>query len=157
MAKDEEDGEISRITDLLAIGGRDGSGGPSLETLCKLGFVHVIDLNADPTEQSRASGLSIMYHPVRVTDETSTEGWLEQVRRAVDIVSEAETRGEPVFIHCTYGVGRSPTFAMAWLVHRGHPVEHAVETVMRSRPGTWREGNPTEKYRAILDSYARSG
>ena len=68
-------------------------------------------------------------------------------------MSRAEEGGEAVYLHCTYGAGRSPTFAMAYLIHRGYSAAEAIEFVKHRHSNTWMPGSPVEKYTDVLESF----
>ncbi len=54
---------------------------------------------------------------------------------AVAAVQEAHSGGNTVYLHCTAGVNRSPTVAIAWLVrHQGMTLDAAWEQVTSRRP-----------------------
>ena len=146
-----------RITEWVAIGPRpDGSGGPSLGDLAAAGYGHLIDLNADPDEGLRAGREGLSYHPLRTTDETDVGEWLDNLGEVVRIIGLAVDRREKVYLHCTYGVGRSPTMAMGYLVaSRGWTPSRAMRYVKSRGEGVWGEGNPTERYRRIVEVCAR--
>jgi protein-tyrosine phosphatase len=144
---------FSRITDYLTIGAKPS--GPTLHYLKASGFKHVIDLNADPKEADEALQAGISYHPAEVRDDDSTQVWLSKFDLAVRIIRRASENAEPVYLHCTYGKGRSPTMAMAYLVTQGHTVEQAIAVVKSKHPDVWSPGNPTSKYTEILEAYER--
>ena len=144
--------QFSWITDYLAIGPRPG---PELRNLKKSGFKHIIDLNADPEEAAGASQMGIEYHPVGVRDVDPVEDWLAKLELAVGIIKSASENHEPVYLHCTYGKGRCPTFAMAYLVSKGKAVQEATALVRGKHPDVWSPGNPTPKYAEILEAYSK--
>jgi dual specificity MAP kinase phosphatase len=120
-----------------------------------LGFKHVIDLNADPEEADEALRVGISYHPVEVRDNDPAQVWLSKFDLAVGIIRRASENAEPVYLHCTYGKGRSPTMAMAYLLTQGHTVEEAIAIVKSKHPDVWSPGNPTSKYTEMLEAYAK--
>lgn len=144
------------ITELLAIGPCRGASGPSIDGLVRLGFRHIIDLNADPSEKALSRRAGILYHPIRTSDEFSIRSWTAKMKEVVSIIESADRRKERVYLHCTYGLGRSPTMAMAYLISKGWPVQAATEHVKKSAKLVWNEGNPVSKYEEILQAYARS-
>ncbi len=144
---------FSWITDYLAIGPQPST---ELRNLKKLGFRHVIDLNANPEEAAEASRTGIEYHPVEVRDTDSVVGWLAKLKVAVGIMKSASENHEPVYLHCTYGKGRCPTFAMAYLVSKGNAVQEATALVKGKHPDVWSPGNPTPKYVEILEAYSKA-
>lgn len=140
------------ITDCLAIGPR----GQSLAHLKELGFNHIIDLNADPEEGREVSEAGIEYHPIKVTDpRPSEEELLAKFPEAVKIIVDACRWGGKVFMHCTAAQGRSPTFAMAYLIHEGHPVEEAIELVKeKHKKKTWAPGEAVPTFKNALQRYS---
>jgi protein-tyrosine phosphatase len=145
--------QVYWITQRLAIGPRRSADGPSMEQLRKLGFREVIDLNADEEERREASRRGLEYHGLGIADESSIEDWLAVMFRATEIIEVAHRAGNPVFLHCTFAVGRSPTVAMAYLVFNGQSVDQAIDLVKQKRPDTWNLGNPVTKYKAILNAF----
>ena len=141
------------ITDFLTVGAQPT--GPALGYLKGLGFKHVIDLNADPEEADEALRVGISYHPVEVRDNDPAQVWLSKFDLAVGIIRRASENAEPVYLHCTYGKGRSPTMAMAYLLTQGHTVEEAIAIVKSKHPDVWSPGNPTSKYTEMLEAYAK--
>ena len=144
---------FSRITDYLTIGAQPA--GPALHYLKASGFKHIIDLNGGPEEADEALRVGISYHPVEVRDNDPIQVWLSKIDLAVGIIRRASENAEPVYLHCTYGKGRSPTIAMAYLLTQGHTVEQAIEVVKSKHPDVWSPGTPTLKYTETLEAYAK--
>jgi len=152
-AKNNKTLRFSRVTDYLAVGVQPDA--PALRYLKEQGFKHVIDLNADPKEADEALRVGISYHPAEVRDEDPVRVWLSKFDLAVGIIRRASENAEPVYLHCTYGKGRSPTMAMAYLITQGHTVEEAIAIVKSKHPDVWSPGNPTTKYTEMLEAYAK--
>lgn len=54
---------------------------------------------------------------------------------AVAAVQEMRAAGRVTYLHCTAGLNRSPTVAIAWLVqHQGHALDLAWDQVNARRP-----------------------
>lgn len=107
-------------------------------------------------ENEIAVGLN--YHPLEVRDTDSLQVWPMKLDLAIGIINDAHEKKEPVYLHCTYGKGRSPTFAMAYLISQGHLIQEAMQLVCSKHPDVWSPGNPTSKYTEILEAYTkRSG
>jgi dual specificity MAP kinase phosphatase len=153
QSKNDETLRFSRITDYLTIGARPA--GPALCYLKESGFKHVIDLNADPEEADETLRVGISYHPAEVRDNDAVQVWLAKFDLAIGIMRRASDKAEPVYLHCTYGKGRSPTMAMAYLITEGHTVEEAIAVVKSKHPDVWSPGNPTSKYTEILEAYEK--
>jgi len=136
----------------IAVGPRPGL---ALHRLKESGFKHDIDLNADPEEADEALRVGLNYHPLEVRDKDSVEVWVARLDLAIRIINGAHEKNEPVYLHCTYGKGRSPTFVMAYLVSQGHSIQEAVQLVSSKHPDVWSSGNPTSKYTEILEAYTK--
>jgi protein-tyrosine phosphatase len=142
-----------KITEYLAIGSCHGAGGPTLASLVGAGFKHVIDLNADNSEKSLSRKVGLSYHPIKAIDEYGMRAWKNKVQKAVDVIEHATQAREKVYLHCTYGRGRSATIAMAYLVSKNKSVEEAIKYVKARGRLVWCEGNPVSKYEKILQFY----
>jgi protein-tyrosine phosphatase len=121
-----------------------------------MGFRHIIDLNADPSEKSLSRVAGVSYHPISTTDEHSVESLVTNMQGAVNTIEQADRHKEKVYLHCTYGRGRSPTMAMAYLVSKDWSVQDAVDHVKKRARLVWNEGNPVLKYEGVLRAYADS-
>ncbi|HIA01257.1 MAG TPA: hypothetical protein EYN06_10495 [Myxococcales bacterium] len=54
--------------------------------------------------------------------------------RAVELLDELITGGHCVYLHCTAGINRSPTVAIAWLMmRRSMPLQEALDFVNQRR------------------------
>ena len=153
QSQNNETLRLLQITDYLTIGAQPT--GSALQYLKELGVKHVIDLNADPEEADAALGVGISYHPTEVRDNDPIRVWLSKFDLAVGVIRRASENAEPVYLHCTYGKGRSPTMAMAYLLTQGHTVEEAIALVKSKGPDVWSPGDPTSKYKEILEAYAK--
>ncbi len=151
--QNDESPRFLKITDCLAVGPQPvGSG---LRHLKESGFKHIIDLNADPEEADEALRVGISYHPAEVRDTDTIQTWLSKFDLAVGIIRRASANAEPIYLHCTYGKGRSPTMAMAYLLTQGRTVREAIEMVKSKHADVWSPGNPTQKYTEMLEAYAK--
>jgi len=121
-----------------------------------MGFKHDIDLNGDYSERSLARVAGISYYPVKTIDEYGLGVWLMNLQEIVSIIEKASRRREKVYLHCTYGKGRSPTAAMAYLVSRDWSLQAAIDHVKEKGELVWDEGNPVSKYTNILKAYSRA-
>jgi protein-tyrosine phosphatase len=145
-----------KITECLAIGPCRGAGGPTLTSIAKAGFKHVIDLNADNSEKSLSKKAGLHYHPVKTIDGYRMDVWMKKVKETVNVIKRAERAKEKVYLHCTYGRGRSATMSMAYLISKNWSVKEATEYVKSKGRLVWCEGNPVSKYERILQSYVGS-
>jgi len=151
--EEQETVEFSWIVENeIAVGPRPGL---ALQRLRELGFKHDIDLNADPEEADEALRVGLNYHPLDVRGTDSLQVWLANLDLAIRIIDGAHERKEPVYLHCTYGKGRSPTFVMAYLISQGHSFEEALQLVSSKHPDVCSPGDSTSQYTKILEAYAK--
>jgi len=83
------------------------------------GITAIVDLNADGMERKAAEEERLAYCGICVEDDGNAlaPSILEATSRAVGELLDA---GHRVYLHCTFGRGRSPTIAAAYLIaHRG--------------------------------------
>ena len=93
-----------------------------------------------------ARGITPVRVPIIDFDDRSLLGRIDE---AADAVQHAHGRGDTVYLHCTAGVNRSPTVAIAWLVrHRGMSLDDAWEQVTTRRP--------CDPHRAVLERWSGS-
>ncbi len=79
-----------------------------------------------------AQGIAAHRHPIVDFDETAL---VRGLSAAVAAVQEMRSANRITYLHCTAGVNRSPTVAIAWLVmHGGLDLETAWEQVTSRRP-----------------------
>ncbi len=80
---------------------------------------------------------------------------VEQMERLVDsIVDRLDRPGATgaVVVHCGAGIGRAGTTAVAVLLRTGTPLDEALDTVARHRPGA---GPEVGEQRRLVDELAR--
>jgi hypothetical protein len=78
-----------------------------------------------------ARGIHVVRHPIRDFDSADL---YEKLPAAVDVLDHLINGGHSVYLHCTAGVNRSPTVAIAWLLaHRGFTLEAAHAHFMAIR------------------------
>ena len=78
-----------------------------------------------------ARGIHVVRYPIRDFDSADL---CEKLPAAVDALDQLMTGGHSVYLHCTAGVNRSPTVAIAWLVtHRGFKLDAAHAHFMAIR------------------------
>jgi len=103
--------------------GEDSSGSRAVEVMGALAedvaITAIVDLNADETEERAAESVGLTYRGIRVKDDGQplSPSILDSVSRAVEELLDS---GHRVYLHCTFGSGRSPTIAAAYLIrYRG--------------------------------------
>ena len=86
---------------------------------------------SDVEDWCRAAGILARREPVRDFDPENLAERLPDCARTLD---ELISSGHRVYLHCTAGVNRSPSVAIAWLVwKRGKTLEEAYGFVTRRR------------------------
>ena len=134
--------ELSWVQPYLAIGPRPDW--PAWAALEQAGVSLIIDLNDDPVERRRAQSVGLEYRGLKVPDPTGLEDFLACFPRVHEWIERERTRGGRVYLHCTAGVYRSPTFAIGHLMARGEPGEKA-----RSGQGSTPTNMDQRRYRNI--------
>jgi protein-tyrosine phosphatase len=119
------------LTPTLAVGGATMVSNP--KRLQKLGVRAVLDLQAESRDRSDAlatAGFSYLKTPVI---DFGAPGQA-QLDDATTWVLERMQEGQPVFIHCRAGLGRSVTLALATLLRIGYDLPTAYKLVRKERP-----------------------
>ena len=142
-------GRVDRVAPWLYLG-------PALDEygyrdLRDQGVTHVVDLRAeDADDEALMAALGLRWRRFPIPDRAApAPGQLD------DLLSwlEAESAGldEPVvYLHCHAGLGRTPTVAIALLMHRDLPLADAHRHVRAARPGA----QPTAAQDAFLEALA---
>lgn len=93
----------------------------------------------------RRAGLLAIREPI---EDFSPKALRKRLDDAVAALERLHSSGHRVYLHCTAGVNRSPTVAIAWLHrHGGLSVEDAVAQVT--------ERHPCQPYDEVIRSIAR--
>jgi atypical dual specificity phosphatase len=100
-----------------------------LEWLRDVGIRTILSLVERETwlEQYQKAGFKA--HHVPIDDFQAPT--MDQIKQCMNVISD----GQPVYIHCRAGLGRSGTIAAAWLIYNGIPPIDAIRTVRKRRPG----------------------
>lgn len=143
-------GRVDRIAPWLYLG-------PALDAegyraLRDEGVTHVVDLRAEASDDGVSmAALGLRWRRLPIADRGAPEpgqidellGWLKAAAGDPD---------EPVvYLHCHAGFGRTPTVAIALLMHRDIPLPDAHQQVLAARPGA----QPTAAQDAFLAALAR--
>ena len=65
---------------------------------------------------------------------------MEQLQEFVNETEEVVSSGGSGAIHCAAGMGRTGTFAAAYLVHKGMQSQEAIDKIRELRPGSIETG-----------------
>ncbi len=97
----------------------------------------VIDLNRNPREEELCRQLGVEYdnRTPRVEDNQKPVP-VSKLRLVARIVEENVSKGRQIYLHCSAGMGRSPTCAAAYLIQSGMSLSEA-KNMVKSRPPVW--------------------
>lgn len=97
-----------------------------IETVTKAGIEAVLNLCAecyDLYEMEVAVGFSVYWLPI--SEESAPT--LSQMREAFNWMDTLLKQGKKVLVHCRFGVGRTGTLIIAWMLNQGHTIDDALE------------------------------
>ncbi|XP_002760206.1 dual specificity protein phosphatase 23 isoform X2 [Callithrix jacchus] len=119
--------------------------------LLDLGVRHLVSLTErGPPHSDSCPGLTL--HRLRIPDFCPPAP--EQIDRFVQIVDEANARGEAVGVHCALGFGRTGTMLACYLVkEQGLAAGDAIAEIRRLRPGSI---ETYEQEKAVFQFYQRT-
>jgi len=138
---------LSWVRPFLAIGPRPDDAVWDLLVREKVSLV--IDLNDDVNEGRMAAGFGLGYRGLKVPDPTGVEEFLAGFPSVGGWIKAGRVSGGRVYLHCTAGVYRSPTFAMAYLMAIGAPRERARQIVKGAHALSWSSGDEGTLHRAL--------
>lgn len=124
------------IDEPVLLGGSNPSDG-DLAELGRRGVRVLVSLLDESRQKPRydpamAERMGFVRHNIPVGDfEAPSAG---QLARFVEL-AESLPRGVCALVHCQGGLGRTGTFAAAWLISRGMGVREAVARIRLARPG----------------------
>jgi protein-tyrosine phosphatase len=99
----------------------------------ELGLV-IMDLTSSPEERSWCRELSIVYDErTPMLDETKQAIPLSRLKVVSGVIGDNVDSGKKVVLHCTSGIGLSPTCAAAYLIATGMSVAEAKNTISSKR------------------------
>jgi hypothetical protein len=141
--------EFVWINSYVALGPSSKYGGPTVAELAEMGMSVLIDLNADPSEREMASKHGIEYWGEYVQDGTAPSQ--AQLFKIAQVISRAVSRGRKVYVHCSAGIGRSPTCVAAYLIVAGETLDAARKLVKSKRTNAWTDGVAGAQQRSLED------
>ena len=140
---------VDRVAPWLYLGPALDEGG--YRNLREQGVTHVVDLRAEDADDGELmAALGLRWRHLPIVDRGAPAP--EQMDDLLAWI-EAESSGgdEPVlYLHCHAGLGRTPTVAIALLMHRDIPLADAHRHVRAARPGA----QPTAVQDAFLKTLA---
>lgn len=115
-------------------------------------MTHVVDLREeDEDDAGLMASLGFQWRRLPIPDRKApAPGQIEELRAwfAADRGAEGES---VLYLHCRAGLGRTPTVAIALLMHEDIPLRDAHRQVRAARPGA----QPTAAQDAYLEDIAR--
>ena len=130
--------------------------GPALDaagyrSLREQGVTHVVDLrDEDEDDPNLMESLGFRWLRLPIPDRKApAPGQIEELRAW--LAADRGVEGESVlYLHCRAGLGRTPTVAIALLMHEDMPLRDAHRQVRAARPGA----QPTAAQDAYLEDLA---
>lgn len=110
----------------------------NLQYLIDANVKTLFTLTLTPLDQSIVGSYAIanVHMPVKDFGAPTMEQLAEFVKETQEVISNGGTSA----IHCAAGMGRTGTFAAAYLVHKGMPSQDAIDKVRELRPGSIETG-----------------
>jgi len=105
-----------------------------IEAIKASGIESVLNLCAecyDLHEIEALQGLDVHWLPI--TDEEAPQ--LDDAQKAIDWLNSKIGENKKVLVHCRFGIGRTGTMVMAWLVGQGYSVDQAQEKLSHTPSG----------------------
>lgn len=132
--------DLSWIRPYLAIGAKpDPTTWTALE---KAGIESIVDLNDHLDVRLEADRHGLTYTGIKVPAPTTLEDFLTFFPTVNSRIEEERDSGRKIYLHCTAGVYRTPTFAMAHLIAGGKSTKEAESVVRQAHTLTWTAGDP---------------
>jgi predicted protein tyrosine phosphatase len=135
---------VNNILDTLYIGGAIDAY-PQAHALAQAGIRHILKLyQGDP---HWPEPFIVLDHAIK----DSSSITLEQLQRGVAFIHQQQQAGHPLLVACRYGVSRSSTFVLAYLVQeKGYDLSDAWHLLRSNHP----LAHPArELWQSLLDHY----
>lgn len=113
----------------------------------RLGITHLLNMSAETPVDKNLNKRFVVKHIM--ADNTDLYNMRYHFDEAFAFIDEGRKHGN-IFVYCARGISRSPTIAIAYLMHRYRmPLTHAYDQVKRRRPQIM----PNSNFMRILTEY----
>lgn len=95
-----------------------------LKSIHDAGIQAIVNLCAecyDLHDAQSAAGFDVYYLPI--ADEAAPG--MDALEKVIEWISQRHLSGQSVLVHCRYGIGRTGTVVLAYLIHSGHGFQAA--------------------------------
>jgi protein-tyrosine phosphatase len=91
--------------------------------------------------EAESRGLAVTYHRKSIQDLDTPSAF--RMRDILATIKNSIDRGDPVYVHCRGGIGRTGTVVGCWLTERGHANADAIAAIAALRKGIKNCGTPS--------------
>jgi ADP-ribosylglycohydrolase len=117
----------------------------------------LIPYRAAAEKVAAAIGIQIFYHRRPIMDVSVPTR--DEMREILDVIDASIGGGQPVYVHCLGGIGRTGTVVGCWLVRHGRVSgEAAVEMIRalrKNEPQAHRESPETDEQRRFISEWKK--
>ena len=121
--------KYSQINDRIYVGAQQSAAG--MQKLKKIGIKAIVNLRSE-FDDRRHNLIFDNYCYLPVDEFTAPE--INQLKEGVEFIKGQVKEGRKVYIHCSEGISRAPTLAVAFLISTGMTLPDAIALVKKSRP-----------------------
>jgi predicted protein tyrosine phosphatase len=132
---------------------------PSKNNLVELKRQHgselvIMDLTSNPEERSWCRELGIAYDErTPMLDATKQAIPLSRLKVVSAVIGDNVDSGKKVILHCTKGIGRSPTCAAAYLIQSGGMSVAEAKSTISSKRQVWLGADAN--YAGLLEEFGK--
>jgi Protein-tyrosine phosphatase len=91
--------------------------------------------------EADARGVTVSYHRKSIQDLGTPSAF--RMRDILAAIKASVERGDPVYVHCWGGIGRTGTVVGCWLTERGQANDDAIAAIAALRKGIRKCGTPS--------------
>ena len=118
--------------------------------LRRLGINYILNCAYDCRNKQIPKGIIELH--LKVRDDTNFEIF-DYFEKANSFINKVRTKGGIILVHCKYGISRSPSFVLAFLIkYFNFSLQSALKFLRKKRPIV----NPNEGFINYLDKYEKT-